>query len=212
MGLVVSDLKELILAIGRVIEENKTFLTELDSAIGDADHGINMAKGFRAVAEKIPAVKDSDAGDVLKTVGMTLVSKVGGASGPLYGTAFLRSGMAIGDKSELSGDDLNQGLAAALEGIKQRGRAKPGDKTIVDALQPAVETLAAALASGDGTLVALEKAVKAAEDGVEYTKGIIARKGRASYLGERSLGHQDPGATSTYLMLKTMEEFLARRG
>ena len=211
MGLAVNELKMLILAVGRVIEENKGFLTELDSAIGDADHGINMAKGFRAVAEKIPNLNDSDAGNILKTVGMTLVSKVGGASGPLYGTAFLRSGQAIGDKDKLSGDDLHRGLAAALEGIKQRGRAEPGDKTIVDALQPAVETLARALAAGDSTAVAFDKAVKAAAAGVEYTKGIIARKGRASYLGERSLGHQDPGATSTFLILNTMKEFLAGR-
>ncbi|HHT71458.1 MAG TPA: dihydroxyacetone kinase subunit L [Firmicutes bacterium] len=211
MGLKVSDLNELILAMGAVIEENKAFLTELDSAIGDADHGINMAKGFRAVAEKIPTLAGSDAGTVLKTVGMTLVSTVGGASGPLYGTAFLRAGMKIGNKTELSANDLQQALAAALEGIKQRGRAEPGDKTIVDALEPALAALTEALAAGNGAAAALGSAVSAAENGVEYTKGIIARKGRASYLGERSLGHQDPGATSTYLILKTIEEFLTRR-
>ena len=211
MGLTVSELTDMIQAVGEVIEDNKAFLTELDSAIGDADHGINMAKGFHAVKEKLPTLADADAGTVLKTVGMTLVSTVGGASGPLYGTAFLRAGMKIGNKEELLAVDLEHGLVAALEGIKQRGRAEPGDKTIVDALQPAVMALKESLNAGKTATEALGAAVTAAEDGVEYTKGIIARKGRASYLGERSLGHQDPGATSTYLMLRTMQEFLARR-
>lgn len=211
MGLTVSELTDMILAIGNVIEENKAFLTELDSAIGDADHGINMAKGFHAVGEKLPALAAKDAGTVLKTVGMTLVSTVGGASGPLYGTAFLRAGMRIGNKAELAADDLQQGLAAALEGIKQRGRAEPGDKTMVDALQPALQALDEVLTAGKTATEALSAAVTAAEQGVEYTKGIIARKGRASYLGERSLGHQDPGATSSYLILRTMQEFMARR-
>ena len=166
MGLKVSDLNELILAMGAVIEENKAFLTELDSAIGDADLGIYMAKGFRAVAEKIPTLAGSDAGTVLKTVGMTLVSTVGGASGPLYGTAFLRAGMKIGNKTELSANDLQQALAAALEGIKQRGRAEPGDKTIVDALEPALAALTEALAAGNGAAAAIGSAVSAAEKGV----------------------------------------------
>ena len=211
MGLTVSELTDMIMAVGDVIEENKVFLTELDSAIGDADHGTNMAKGFHAVIEKLPVLADVDAGTVLKTVGMTLVSTVGGASGPLYGTAFLRAGMKIGNKKELVTTDLHQALEAALEGIKQRGRAEPGDKTMVDALQPALQALEEALTAGKTATEALGAAVTAAEEGVEYTKGIIARKGRASYLGERSLGHQDPGATSSYLILKTMQEFLARR-
>lgn len=211
MGLTVSELTDMILAIGDVIEQNKAFLTELDSAIGDADHGINMAKGFHAVSEKLPSLVTSDAGTLLKTVGMTLVSTVGGASGPLYGTAFMRAGMEIGNKKELVTDDLRQGLAAALEGIKQRGRAEPGDKTIIDALQPALEALDKALAAGANTAEALEASVSAAQKGVKYTKSIIARKGRASYLGERSLGHQDPGATSSYLILRSMQEFLTGR-
>ena len=211
MGLTVSELTDMIMAVGAVIEENKTFLTELDSAIGDADHGINMAKGFHAVGEKLAALTAGDAGTVLKAVGMTLVSTVGGASGPLYGTAFLRAGLKIGNKEELVATDLHQALLAALEGIKQRGRAEPGDKTMVDALQPALQALEEALTAGKMATEALGAAVAAAEEGVEYTKGIIARKGRASYLGERSLGHQDPGATSSYLILRTMQEFLVRR-
>lgn len=211
MAFVTNELKQLILDVGSVIEQNKEFLTDLDRAIGDADHGSNMARGFRAVAEKLEAMTDGDPGGILKTVGMTLVSTVGGASGPLYGTAFLRAGMALVDKEALVPEDLQQALGAALEGIKQRGKAEPGDKTILDALEPAVKALNESLASGGDVAAALEAAVKAAEEGVEYTKTIVARKGRASYLGERSLGHQDPGATSTYLMLKAMRDHFARR-
>jgi len=192
-----AKLIEIINAIANDIHENKEFLTELDSAIGDADHGINMSKGFKAVTEKIAAMGDKDCGSILKTVGMTLVSTVGGASGPLYGTAFMRAGQAVGSKMELGFEDLQAILDAALEGIKMRGKAEKGDKTIVDALEPAVEVLKSSTAD----LKLFEEAVNAAKDGVEYTKGIIAKRGRASYLGERSIGHQDPGATSCYIML-----------
>lgn len=211
MPLTVEQLVEMLRAIGQTLEENKAFLTELDSAIGDADHGINMAKGFHAVEEKLPGVAGKDAGTVLKTVGMTLVSTVGGAAGPLYGTAFMRAGMALAGKDSLTAADLVQALGAAIEGIKQRGKAERGDKTMIDALEPAYEAVAKEVSAGKDALAALEAGIAAAEAGVEYTKGIIARKGRASYLGERSIGHQDPGATSSYLILKTMAEFLAGR-
>ncbi|MDK2924412.1 MAG: phosphoenolpyruvate---glycerone phosphotransferase subunit DhaL [Bacillota bacterium] len=201
----------MIRAIGQTLEENKAFLTELDSAIGDADHGINMAKGFHAVEEKLPDLTGKDAGTILKTVGMTLVSTVGGAAGPLYGTAFMRAGMAVGSKEVLDARDLVQALEAAIQGIKQRGKAERGDKTMIDALEPAYEAIEKEIAAGKEAGAALAAGVAAAEAGVEYTKGIIARKGRASYLGERSIGHQDPGATSSYLILKTMAEFLSGR-
>jgi len=192
-----AKLIEIINLIANDIQKNKDFLTELDSAIGDADHGINMSKGFKAVTEKIAAMTDKDCGSILKTVGMTLVSTVGGASGPLYGTAFMRAGQAVGAKTELGFEDLLVILEAALAGIKMRGKAEKGEKTIIDALEPAVEVLKSSKVNEK----LVEEAVKAAKDGVEYTKGIIAKKGRASYLGERSIGHQDPGATSCYIML-----------
>ncbi|NLZ51572.1 MAG: dihydroxyacetone kinase subunit L [Thermoanaerobacteraceae bacterium] len=192
-----AKLIEIINLITNDIQENKDFLTELDSAIGDADHGINMSKGFKAVTEKIAAMTDKDCGSILKTAGMTLVSTVGGASGPLYGTTFMRAGQAVGAKAELGFEDLLISLDAALAGIKMRGKAEKGEKTIIDALEPAVEVLK----SSTVDIKLVEEAVKAAKAGVEYTKGIIAKKGRASYLGERSIGHQDPGATSCYIML-----------
>jgi dihydroxyacetone kinase-like protein len=196
-----AGLMEIIKAIAKKISENREFLTELDSAIGDADHGINLSKGFKAVIEKLASVKDKDCGTIFKTVGMTLVSTVGGASGPLYGTAFMRAGQAIGSKDTLDFEDLKKILTAALEGIKSRGRAQKGEKTIVDALEPAADALNSA-AEWEEESAALEKVLNAARLGMEHTKDIVAKKGRASYLGERSIGHQDPGATSCYLMLQ----------
>lgn len=206
-----SELRELILTIGQVLENNKDLLTDLDRVIGDADHGINMARGFQAVREKLSGMDERDAGNLLKVVGMTLVSTVGGASGPLYGTAFLRAGVAADGKEILTGEDLSMLLGAAFEGIKQRGKAQRGDKTMVDALEPAYLALRDEIAAGTGTGEALKKSVAQAWAGVEYTKGIIAKKGRASYLGERSIGHQDPGATSSYLILRTIMEFVLAR-
>jgi dihydroxyacetone kinase-like protein len=187
-----------------VLAENKKYLTKLDSAIGDADHGINMDRGFRKVMEKLPTFADKDIGNILKTTGMTLISSVGGASGPLYGTFFMRSGMAMASKEELSGEDLLELLEAGVNGIVQRGRAQPGDKTMFDAWAPAIDALEAGLESGDDIHTALEKSVAAAEQGMKDTIPMQAKKGRASYLGERSIGHQDPGATSSYLMLKAL--------
>jgi len=182
-----------------VLAANKDYLTELDSPIGDADHGINMDRGFRKVAEKMPTVAATDIGNILKTVGMTLMSSVGGASGPLYGTFFMKSGMALASK-----EDLVDLVTNGVDGILQRGRAQLQDKTMYDAWNPAIDALKAAFASGADTVTALSKAVDAAEAGMKATIPLQARKGRASYLGERSIGHQDPGATSTYLMLKAL--------
>lgn len=187
-----------------VLTENKEYLTELDSAIGDADHGINMKRGFDKVMDKLPSVADKDIGSILKTTGMTLISSVGGASGPLYGTFFMRSGMAAAAKEKLTGQDLMELLQAGVEGIIQRGRAQPGDKTMVDAWLPALDALKSELAQDADTVPALRAAVAAAEQGMKDTIPMQAKKGRASYLGERSIGHQDPGATSSYLMLRTL--------
>ena len=191
-------------AVAKRIEAEKDFLTQLDNEIGDGDHGINMARGFQAVEQKLPTLADKDIGAILKGVGMQLVSTVGGASGPLYGTAFMKAGAACKDKMELDGAGFVAALDAAIGGIKMRGKAHEGEKTMLDALCPAYAALQEGLAAGSDTKAALEAAVAAAEKGVEYTKTIIATKGRASYLGERSIGHQDPGATSSLHMLQTI--------
>lgn len=180
------------------MQENRRYLTRLDSEIGDGDHGTNMHRGFQAALERLEGSEPSSPSDVLKTVSMALISKVGGAAGPLYGTAFLRASTALADKEEVSGEDVAAALEAALGGIKQRGKAEVGDKTIVDALQPAVD--AAKQASG-GAAEVLRAAADAAEEGVESTVEIVAKRGRASYLGQRSAGHKDPGAASTQLLL-----------
>lgn len=193
----------IITAMAQTIQANKDFLTELDMPIGDSDHGINLARGFQAVVAKLPTLADKDAGTILKNVGTTLVSTVGGASGPLYGTAFMRAGAAMAGKTELNLEDLLVMLNAAIEGVKMRGKATTGEQTMLDAMVPAFE----ALRDTPGTDAArLQAALAAAKDGVERTKGMIATKGRASYLGERSLGHQDPGATSFTLLLQTLTE------
>src|SRR5690554_5223433 len=165
-----------------VLTENKEYLTQLDSAIGDADHGTNMKRGFDKVMEKLPGVADKDIGNILKTTGMTLISSVGGASGPLYGTFFMRSGMAAAAKEELSGEDLVALLQAGVDGIVQRGRAQVGDKTMIDAWMPALDAMKQSLANGNETIDALEAAVAAAEQGMEDTIPLQAKKGRASYL------------------------------
>lgn len=189
----------IIQAMAEAMEENKKHLTKLDSEIGDGDHGNNMNRGFQAVLERLEEEEPGSPGEVLKTVSMTLISKVGGAAGPLYGTAFLRASTALADKEGISAKDAAEAIEAALGGIKQRGKAELEDKTIVDALQPAAE---AAKEATDGSVAEVFRAAaQAAEEGVEATKELVARKGRASYLGERAVGHQDPGATSTHLLL-----------
>jgi phosphoenolpyruvate---glycerone phosphotransferase subunit DhaL len=189
------------------IAENKDYLTELDSAIGDADHGANMNRGMSAAVEKLDGSVE-DIGGVLKTVGMTLVSKVGGAGGPLYGTLFMQMGAATAGRSDLSVGDWASAVEAGLKGVQARGKAEPGDKTMIDALTPAAEALAKAAADGATLSDALTSAAQAAEDGMKATIPLVARKGRASYLGERSAGHQDPGATSSFLLMRTAAETL----
>jgi dihydroxyacetone kinase-like protein len=189
------------------VEANKEHLTQLDAAIGDADHGINMQRGMSAVLAKVDAqTSEQDVGALLKTVGMTLVSTVGGAGGPLYGTLFLQMGTAVSGKSELSPDDWAAALDAGIAGVETRGKAEPGDKTMIDALVPARDALKEALGGGATFADALKQSAAAAERGMRDTIPLVARKGRASYLGERSAGHQDPGATSSHLLLETAAE------
>lgn len=188
----------------RVVEANRDHLTALDAAIGDADHGVNLYRGFTAaqaaVAEKNPA----SPGQVLTAVGNTLVSKVGGASGPLYGTAFRRAGKALGSEPEVTAEQFGEALEAAAAGVRELGAAAPGDKTMVDALAPAVEAFQAAVRAGQSIDRAALAAAEAAESGAEATIPMQAQRGRASYLGARSVGHQDPGATSTALLLRAL--------
>ena len=196
------DVLDWIHRFAAVVTENKVYLTELDSAIGDADHGINMDRGFKAVLEKLEGLQARDVGATFKAVGMTLVSKVGGAAGPLYGTFFLQLGTVTTGKEAISLDEFVAALEAGIAGIQRLGKAQPGDKTMVDALLPARDAIKAAAADGASVGVAVGKAAEAAEAGMIATVPLVARKGRASYLGERSAGHQDPGATSSYLLLK----------
>ena len=191
---------EIVRAMAAAMEENRRHLTKLDSEIGDGDHGNNMHRGFQAAVERLGEADPSTPADVLKTVSMALIGKVGGAAGPLYGTAFLRASTALSGKEDVSAEEAAEALEAALGGIKQRGKAEAGDKTIVDALQPAVEAAKGAAGSGDVSEV-FRAAAEAAREGAEGTVPLTARRGRASYLGERAAGHQDPGATSTYLLL-----------
>ena len=206
MPITADDVIEFLHRAAGVLRENKEYLTELDSAIGDADHGINMDRGFQTVLKKLPSVENKDAGTILKTAGMALVSSVGGAGGPLYGTAFMQAGMAVAGKYELTAEDILAALDAALKGVVMRGKANLADKTMVDAITPAVDAMREALKDGAGTADALEQATVAAEKGMKDTIPMLARKGRASYLGERSIGHQDPGATSSYLLIHLMSE------
>ena len=203
-----SKVIEILKQIGEQIQMEKDFLTELDNVIGDGDHGINMARGFKEVEKKLADLSGKDIGSILKTVGMSLVSTVGGASAPLYGTAFMRAGAAVGAKTEIDGSDFIAALEAAIGGIEMRGKAHEGEKTMLDALIPALNAIKKSYAENNDFKAALTQGVEAAEKGVEYTKTIIATKGRASYLGERSLGHQDPGATSACLMLKVIDRML----
>jgi dihydroxyacetone kinase-like protein len=194
--------------LSRVMQDNRDLLTELDAAIGDADHGINMARGFDKVLEKLPTMKEKDIGTILKSVGMVLMSSVGGASGPLYGTFCMQAGLALAGKQEIDASGLVAFLDAGVKGIQQRGRAAQGDKTMLDVWAPVLNTVEAAIADGASVKDALAKAVEAAEKGVQDTIPLRARKGRASYLGERSIGHRDPGAMSSYLMIRALHEIL----
>lgn len=196
----------IIEGMAKKIEAEKDYLTQLDNEIGDGDHGINLARGFEAVEKKLPSLAGGDIGALLKGVGMQLVSTVGGASGPLYGPAFMKAGMACKGLTELDGPAFVKAMEAAVDGIKMRGKATEGEKTMLDALCPALKVMQDEVAAGKSLKEALQDAAAAAEKGVEYTKTIIATKGRASYLGERSLGHQDPGATSSLYLLQVLAE------
>ncbi len=198
-------------AFATKIEQNKEYLTELDAAIGDADHGINMDRGFKRVSNQLPNVTDQDIGSILKTVSMTLISSIGGASGPLYGTFFLRASTVVAGKHELTAQDLLEMLQAGLDGVLQRGKAQLGDKTMVDVLSPAVVAFGQAVRTNKVMLAAMQQALAAGQEGLQNTIPMLAKKGRASYLGERSMGHQDPGATSSYLMLKSLLETLENK-
>ncbi|TPN87060.1 dihydroxyacetone kinase subunit DhaL [Aquimarina algicola] len=190
-----------------VMQENKDYLTKLDSDIGDADHGFNMERGFNKVREKLDELSNSkDIASLFKNTGMTLISSIGGASGPLYGTLFLQASMVLKDKTELNLIDLKNCLENGVNGVKLRGKASVGDKTMIDVLDPAIQSLSDSLNANLSINEALENLVKVAEKGMTSTTDLIAKKGRASYLGERSIGHQDAGATSSYLIFKSLKE------
>ncbi len=192
-----------LVALQGIFTQNRQWLTDLDSPIGDADHGINMERGFAAVVADLAQTSQSDIAGVLKAAAMTLIRTVGGASGPLYGTFFLRASAACTGKAELQASDLVALFQAGAEGVRQRGKAEPGDKTMLDALLPGVQAMQKALSDGADVAVMLQQGAVAAEQGMKSTIPMQAKKGRASYLGARSIGHQDPGATSAYLMMQT---------
>lgn len=198
--------KEIVQAVSEKIEAEKDLLTELDSAIGDGDHGINMARGAKAVMEKLPSLIEKDTGTLLKGIGMAIVSSIGGASGPLYGTAFMKAGDALKGKEEPSAEDFLAAFSAAIAGIKMRGKSTTGEKTMLDALCPAESAMREAIEAKKSPKEILQAAAAAAEKGAEETTNILATKGRASYLGERSIGHKDPGAVSSAFMLRAMAD------
>jgi dihydroxyacetone kinase-like protein len=195
-----------------VIKQHKEELTELDAAIGDADHGINMDRGFHKVMGILPGVEGKDISSILKAVSMALISSVGGASGPLYGTWFLRASSATAGKEELTAKDMLNLLQAGLNGVIERGKAQLGDKTMIDVLSPAVFAFEQAVNNGKDTVAGLQEAIIAAEKGLQATVPMVAKKGRASYLGDRSIGHQDPGGTSAYWMLRSLLEVVEGSG
>ncbi len=188
-----------------VMRAERDYLVQLDAAIGDGDHGTNMSRGFTAVVQAINGEPGATPGRLLILAGRTLVSSVGGASGPLWGSALRSAGRALGDKTTFQAEDLVEVLAAALTAVKDLGAASPGEKTMVDALEPAVDVLRERVAAGTPLPEALEDAGEAAEAGMRATTPMQARKGRASYLGERSVGHQDPGATSTAMIIRALQ-------
>jgi phosphoenolpyruvate---glycerone phosphotransferase subunit DhaL len=194
------QIRDWIRRYAAVVAEHRAELVKLDTAIGDGDHGTNMDRGMRKAVEKLDGLEGGDVGASLKAVGMALVSSVGGAAGPLYGTLFLQMGSAAAGREALDLDGWAAALDAGVKGVQARGKAEPGDKTMVDALLPALEALRA---GGD-----LASAAAAAEEGMKATIPLEARRGRASYLGPRSVGHQDPGATSTYLLMRSAAEAL----
>ncbi|MCS4318560.1 dihydroxyacetone kinase-like protein [Serratia sp. BIGb0234] len=206
MALTKQQVVDWLMRCGEVFTQQRDFLTRLDTEIGDADHGLNMNRGFNKVVEKLPSVADKDIGFILKNTGMTLLSSVGGASGPLFGTFFIRAAQAANAKQSLDLAELHQLMQEGVDGVVMRGKAEPGDKTMCDAWWAVVDSLGQSVEQQLGVAEALQRASERVEQAVESTITMQARKGRASYLGERSIGHQDPGATSVMLMMKTLAE------
>lgn len=206
MALTKQQVVDWLMRCGEVFTQQRDFLTRLDTEIGDADHGLNMNRGFNKVVEKLPSVADKDIGFILKNTDMTLLSSVGGASGPLFGTFFIRAAQAANAKQSLDLAELHQLMQEGVDGVVMRGKAEPGDKTMCDAWWAVVDSLGQSVEQQLSVAEALQRASERAEQAVESTITMQARKGRASYLGERSIGHQDPGATSVMLMMKTLAE------
>lgn len=194
--------------LGDVYEQNKEYLTDLDSAIGDADHGINMARGFKAVQGALAQTPPATMAAAFKTASMTLIKSVGGASGPLYGSLFMKMAPHVPAENQMSLEVFAAALAEGVEGVKKMGKSTTGEKTMLDAWEPALDALRQAIAAKLSSGEAFARAAEAAEKGMRSTIPMLATKGRASFLGERSVGHQDPGATSSYLMLKTLSEVM----
>ncbi|GHV76451.1 dihydroxyacetone kinase subunit L [Spirochaetia bacterium] len=208
MSIKTSEVVTFILEIARVIEENKQMLSDLDAAIGDGDHGHNMARGFEAVAKKLAETPPATVGEAFKTSGMTLVSNVGGASGPLYGTLFLRAGVSAQNINVLDLTGFISSLRAGITGVQARGKAEIGEKTMLDVLIPVLASLEKDSEAGVSCRDAFKNAAALAQKRAEKTKDIVATKGRAAYLGERSIGHIDPGAMSSCLMIQTISKLL----
>ena len=210
MSVNTDKVRSIIGDIAKVIIEQKQYLSDLDQAIGDGDHGFNMARGFEVVMQKLNETPGADIGEVLKTVAMTLISNVGGASGPLYGSLFLKASGAAKGVTEVDLPGFIPILKEGILGVQARGKAELGEKTMLDVLLPVLELLEKDSAAGLSGREAFANAEKLAAECMEKTKDIIAKKGRASYLGERSIGHIDPGATSSYLMISTISKALAQ--
>jgi dihydroxyacetone kinase-like protein len=204
MQITATHLTRFLEALAATLKAERDYLTQLDSAIGDADHGVNLDRGFSAVLAGLPAVADHDLGTILSMVSTTLISKVGGTSGPLYGTAFQRASRVIGATHAIGPDELVAACDAAFAGIAARGRSQRGEKTMLDTLGPALDALQSSVAAGHPLPDAAAHALAAAEDGMRATIPMLATKGRAAFLGERSIGHQDPGATSAYFLVREL--------
>jgi dihydroxyacetone kinase-like protein len=209
MDLTTEQVLAWIQRIAELIRQNREYLTQLDAAIGDADHGANMDRGFQVAVQKLGNEPPNDVGAIFRTVGMALLSSVGGAAGPLYGTFFLELGKQLAGRTAVSAQEWATALRTAVAAVATRGQAQVGDKTMIDALAPAVEELERALAEGVSLAAAMQRAAAASAEGMRATIPLQARRGRASYLGERSVGHQDPGATSSALLLTAAAEILA---
>jgi dihydroxyacetone kinase-like protein len=209
MDLTTEQVLAWIQRIAELMRQNRDYLTQLDAAIGDADHGANMDRGFQVAVQKLGNEPPNDIGAIFRTVGMALLSSVGGAAGPLYGTFFLELGKQLAGRTTVSAQEWATALRTAVATVAARGQAQVGDKTMIDALAPAVQELERALAEGVSLAAAMQRAAAAAAEGMRATIPLQARRGRASYLGERSVGHQDPGATSSALLLTAAAEILA---